>query len=103
MNDFFKLKENHTTVRTEVIAGITTFVTMAYILVVNPVYLSVAGMDFNAVFMATCISAAIGTLIMGLYAKLPFAQAPGMGLNAFFTFTVVFVLGYLLYILLQKQ
>jgi len=94
MNEFFKLKEHNTTVRTEVIAGITTFVTMAYILVVNPVYLSVAGMDFNAVFMATCISAAIGTLIMGLYAKLPFAQAPGMGLNAFFAYTVVGTLGY---------
>jgi len=94
MNEFFKLKEHNTTVRTEIIAGITTFVTMAYILVVNPVYLSVAGMDFNAVFMATCISAAIGTLIMGLYAKLPFAQAPGMGLNAFFAYTVVGALGY---------
>lgn len=94
MNEFFKLKEHNTTVRTEVIAGLTTFVTMAYILVVNPVYLSVAGMDFNAVFMATCISAAIGTLIMGLYAKLPFAQAPGMGLNAFFAYTVVGALGY---------
>jgi len=94
MNDFFKLKEHNTTVRTEVIAGITTFVTMAYILVVNPIYLAEAGMDFNAVFMATCISAAIGTLIMGLYAKLPFAQAPGMGLNAFFAYTVVLTLGY---------
>jgi AGZA family xanthine/uracil permease-like MFS transporter len=94
MNEFFKLKENNTTVRTEIIAGLTTFVTMAYILIVNPVYLSVAGMDFNAVFVATCISAAIGTLIMGLYAKLPFAQAPGMGLNAFFAYTVVGTLGY---------
>ncbi len=94
MNEFFKLKENNTTVRTEVIAGITTFVTMAYILIVNPIYLAEAGMDFNAVFVATCISAAIGTLIMGLYAKLPFAQAPGMGLNAFFTYTVVGTLGY---------
>lgn len=94
MNDFFKLKEHNTTVRTEVIAGITTFVTMAYILVVNPIYLAEAGMDFNAVFMATCISAAVGTLIMGLYAKLPFAQAPGMGLNAFFAYTVVLTLGY---------
>lgn len=94
MNDFFKLTENNTTAKTEIIAGITTFVTMAYILVVNPVYLQIAGMDFNAVFMATCISAAIGTLIMGLYAKLPFAQAPGMGLNAFFAYTVVGTLGY---------
>ncbi|QUH24852.1 NCS2 family permease [Serpentinicella alkaliphila] len=94
MNEFFKLKEHNTTVKTEVIAGITTFVTMAYILIVNPLMLSETGMNFNAVFMATCLSAAIGTLIMGLYANLPFAQAPGMGLNAFFTYSVVFGLGY---------
>lgn len=94
MNDYFKLSENNTTVKTEVIAGITTFVTMAYILIVNPLMLAETGMSFNAVFMATCLSAAIGTLIMGLYANLPFAQAPGMGLNAFFTYSVVFGLGY---------
>ena len=84
MDKFFKLKENNTNVRTEVVAGITTFMTMAYILIVNPSILSAAGMDQGAVFTATAVSAIIGTLIMGLYAKLPFAQAPGMGLNAFF-------------------
>ncbi|AOY75762.1 NCS2 family permease [Clostridium formicaceticum] len=94
LDRMFKLTENKTDVKTEIIAGITTFITMAYILFVNPDLLSAAGMDFNAVFMATCLSAAIGTLIMGFYANLPFAQAPGMGLNAFFTFGVVFGLGY---------
>lgn len=94
LDSYFKLSENKTDVKTEIIAGITTFITMAYILFVNPDILSIAGMDFNAVFMATCISAAIGTLIMGLYANLPFAQAPGMGLNAFFTFGVVLNMGY---------
>lgn len=91
---YFKLTENNTDVKTEIIAGVTTFITMAYILFVNPDMLAIAGMDFNAVFLATCISAAVGTLIMGLYANLPFAQAPGMGLNAFFTFGVVLGLGY---------
>lgn len=91
---FFKLKENGTTFRTEVLAGVTTFMTMAYILAVNPDILSAAGMDKNAVFTATVISAIIGTLVMGLVAKLPFALAPGMGLNAFFAFTVVKVMGY---------
>ncbi|SDJ95469.1 NCS2 family permease [Natronincola ferrireducens] len=94
LDKMFKLTENKTDVKTEIIAGITTFITMAYILFVNPDILSIAGMDFNAVFMATCLSAAIGTLIMGFYANLPFAQAPGMGLNAFFTFGVVLGLGY---------
>ena len=94
MEKFFKLKENNTNVRTEVVAGITTFMTMAYILIVNPSILSAAGMDQGAVFTATAVSAIIGTLIMGLYAKLPFAQAPGMGLNAFFAFTVVLGMGY---------
>lgn len=89
LDSFFKLSENKTNVKTEIIAGITTFITMAYIIFVNPGILSNTGMDFNAVFMATCLSAALGTLIMGLYANLPFAQAPGMGLNAFFTFGVV--------------
>src|SRR5690554_2048739 len=89
LDNYFKLSKNNTNVKTEIIAGITTFITMAYILFVNPDILSQAGMDYNAVFMATCLSAAIGTLIMGLYANLPFAQAPGMGLNAFFTYGVV--------------
>ena len=90
----FKLTENKTDVKTEIIAGITTFITMAYILFVNPDMLSIAGMDYNSVFLATCLSAAVGTLIMGFYANIPFAQAPGMGLNAFFTFGVVLTLGY---------
>lgn len=94
MEKFFKLKENNTTVGTEVMAGFTTFFAMSYILFVNPSILSLAGMPFQAVFLATIISAAIGTLVMGLFANVPYAQAPGMGLNAFFTFTVVFGLGY---------
>lgn len=82
------------TVRKEVIGGITTFLTMAYILAVNPSILSVTGMDAGAIFTATCISAVVATAIMGLYAKLPFALAPGMGLNAFFAFTVCLTMGY---------
>ena len=85
----FKLKENNTNVRTEVFAGITTFMTMAYIIFVNPDLLSIAGMNFGAVLVATCISAAIASITMGLMANYPFALAPGMGLNAFFTFSVV--------------
>ncbi len=85
----FKLKEHNTDVRTEVLAGITTFMTMAYILVVNPDILSQAGMDKGGVFTATALSSIIATLIMAFYANYPFALAPGMGLNAFFTFTVV--------------
>lgn len=94
MEKYFKLKENGTTVKTEIIAGITTFMTMAYILVVNPGILSETGMDFGAVFTATALSALIATAITGLYAKLPFAQAPGMGLNAFFAYTIVLSMGY---------
>ncbi|MGL4368386.1 MAG: NCS2 family permease, partial [Spirochaetota bacterium] len=82
-----------TTVRVELLAGATTFITMAYIIVVNPSILSISGMDKGSVFVATIIAAVIGTLIMGLYANVPFAQAPGMGLNALFTFTVVLVVG----------
>jgi len=94
MDRFFKLTENGTTVRTEILAGITTFLTMSYILFVNPSVLSQTGMDLESVLIATALSAAIGTLLIGLLANYPFAQAPGMGLNAFFTFTVVFGLGY---------
>ncbi|MHC5269909.1 NCS2 family permease [Enterococcus sp. LJL98] len=94
MEKFFKLKENGTKVSTEVIAGVTTFFAMSYILFVNPAILSASGMPFQAVFLATIIASVIGTLIMGLFANVPYAQAPGMGLNAFFTFTVVFGLGY---------
>ncbi len=90
----FKLKENGTKVSTEIIAGITTFFTMAYIIVVNPNILSKAGMEWGAVFLATIIAAAAGTLIMGLFANVPYAQAPGMGLNAFFVYTVCFGLGF---------
>ncbi|MEE8724714.1 MAG: NCS2 family permease [Bifidobacterium crudilactis] len=94
MEKFFKLKENGTTVSTEVVAGITTFFAMAYIIVVNPGVLSSTGMPWGAVFLATIIAAVIGTLIMGLFANVPYALAPGMGLNAFFTFTVVKGLGF---------
>lgn len=91
---FFKLKEHGTSAKTEVLAGLTTFLTMAYIIFVNPNILSMTGMDKGAVFVATILAAAIGTFIMGFVANVPFAQAPGMGLNAFFTFTVVFGLGF---------
>jgi AGZA family xanthine/uracil permease-like MFS transporter len=94
MEKFFKLKERKTTVKTEVMAGITTFLTMAYILAVNPGILSESGMDFSKVFAATAIAASIATLVMALLANLPFALAPGMGLNAFLTYTVVFGMGY---------
>ena len=94
MNRFFRLKENGTTVGTEIVAGITTFFAMAYIIVVNPGILSEAGMEWGAVFLATIIASVIGTLIMGLVANVPYAQAPGMGLNAFFTYTVCFTLGF---------
>ncbi|MDY0290635.1 MAG: NCS2 family permease [Sphaerochaeta sp.] len=93
MEKFFKLKERKTDVKTEVLAGITTFLTMAYILAVNPGILSAAGMDFSRVFAATAIASAIATLVMALLANLPFALAPGMGLNAFMAFTVVLGMG----------
>ena len=94
MEHFFKLKENGTTVSTEITAGLTTFFTMAYIIIVNPTLLSQAGMEWGAVFLATIIAAIIGTLIMGLVANVPYAQAPGMGMNAFFVYTVCFNLGF---------
>lgn len=90
----FKLKENNTNVKTEVLAGITTFMTMAYILAVNPSILAAAGMDQGAVFTATAVSAFLGTLLMALFANYPFALAPGMGLNAYFAYTVVIGMGY---------
>lgn len=90
----FQLKGNGTDVKTEILAGVTTFLTMAYIIFVNPSMLASAGMDHGAVFVATCVAAAIGCLIMGLYANLPLALAPGMGLNAFFSYTVVGQMGY---------
>ncbi len=85
----FSLSQHKTSVRTEILAGFTTFLTMCYIVIINPLTLSKTGMDFGAVFVATCISAAIGCLIMGLLANYPIALAPGMGLNAYFTFSVV--------------
>ncbi len=89
LDSYFKLSAHGTTVRTEIVAGFTTFLTMAYIIFVNPAILSEAGMDRGAVFVATCIASAIGTLVMALYANYPLALAPGMGLNAYFTFSVV--------------
>ncbi|MFO7289298.1 MAG: NCS2 family permease [Bacillota bacterium] len=89
MDRLFGLKERGTTVRTEILAGMTTFLTMAYIVVVNPAILKQAGMDFGAVFVATVFASVIGTLIMGLFANYPIAIAPGMGLNAYFAFSVV--------------
>ena len=91
---FFKLKEHGTDVRTEVFAGLTTFLTMAYIIFVNPSILGAAGMPQDAVFVATCLIAALGTGIMALYANYPIALAPGMGLNAYFAFVVVGAMGY---------
>ena len=90
----FKLRENGTDVKTEVIAGITTFMTMAYILAVNPSIMSAAGMDSGAVFTATALAALLGTVLMAVFANYPFALAPGMGLNAYFAYTVVGVYGY---------
>ncbi len=94
LDKFFKLSDHGTTVQTEVMAGVTTFLTMGYITFVNPAILADAGMDFGAVFVATCVAAAIGTLVMGLYANYPIALAPGMGLNAFFTYGVVLGMGH---------
>ena len=94
MEKFFKLKENGTSVSTEIMAGLTTFFAMSYIIVVNPSILSQSGMEWGAVFLATIIASIIGTLVMGLVANVPYAQAPGMGLNAFFVYTVCFGLGF---------
>ena len=94
MERFFKLKENHTKVSTEILAGLTTFFAMAYILFVNPAMLSQTGMPAGAVFLATVFASVAGTLVMALFANVPYAQAPGMGLNAFFTNTVCFALGF---------
>ena len=94
MEKFFKLKEHGTTVGTEVVAGLTTFFAMSYILFVNPDILSQSGLAWGAVFLATVFASVIGTLFMGLFANVPYALAPGMGLNAYFTFTVCFGLGF---------
>lgn len=89
----FKLSDNKTTFRTEVLAGVTTFLTMCYIIIVNPLILSETGMDHGAVFVATCLAAAIGCLVMGIIANYPIALAPGMGLNAYFTYSVCMGMG----------
>lgn len=94
LEKFFKLSENGTDVKTEVVAGITTFMTMAYILAVNPSIMAAAGMDQGAVFTATALASLIGTLLMAFFANYPFALAPGMGLNAYFAYTVVLGMGY---------
>ena len=94
MEKFFHLKENGTTVSTEVMAGLTTFFAMSYIIIVNPQILSQTEMPWGGVFLATIIAAIAGTLVMGLFANVPYAQAAGMGLNAFFTYTVCFGLGF---------
>ena len=94
LDSYFRLKEHGTSVRTEVLAGVTTFLTMAYIIFVNPQILSTTGMDQSAVFVATCLAAALGSAIMALYANWPIGMAPGMGLNAFFAFGVVGAMGY---------
>src|SRR5262249_34380344 len=85
----FRLRDNGTSVRTELLAGVTTWLTMAYIIVVNPGILAAAGIDHGAAFVATCIAAGMGSAAMGLLANLPLALAPGMGINVYFTFTVV--------------
>ena len=94
IESFFRLKENNTTLRTEIIAGVTTYLTMAYIIFVNPEILSSAGMDGDAVFVATCLASALATASMGLIANYPIALVPGMGVNTFFAFSVVMGMGY---------
>ncbi len=94
LDSYFGIGESGSTIRTEIIAGFTTFLTMAYIIVVNPLILGKAGMPQGAVFVATCLAAAVATAVMGLYAKYPIALAPGMGLNAFFAFTIVLTYKY---------
>lgn len=94
LEKLFKLKENKTNVKTEIIAGVTTFMTMAYILAVNPNILSATGMDANAVLIATALASFVGTICMALFSNYPFALAPGMGLNAYFAYTVVLQMGY---------
>ena len=94
LDKIFHLKENHTDVKTEVIAGITTFMTMAYILAVNPSIMSAAGMDSGAIFTSTALASMIATLCMAAFANYPFVLAPGMGLNAYFSYTVVINMGY---------
>lgn len=90
---FFHIRERNSTVRRELLGGVVTFMTMSYIIFVNPAILSAAGLDFGGALVATCIAAATGTLLLGLLANYPIAQAPGMGLNAYFAYTVVLMMG----------
>ena len=94
VEQFFKLKENNTNLRGELLGGFTSFITMGYIIFVNPQIMSLTGMDQGAVFVGTCLAAALACILMGLFANWPVGLAPGMGLNAFFTFTVVGEMGY---------
>ena len=94
METFFKLSERGTTVKTEVMAGLTTFMTMAYILAVNPMILGASGMDSGAIFTATALASAFATVCMALLANMPFVLSAGMGLNAYFAFSVVLGMGY---------
>ena len=94
LDKFFKLSENKTTISTEMFAGLITFMTMAYILAVNPEILSASGMPKGGVFVATVIAAVVGSALMGFFANYPFALAPGLGINAFFSYTVVLSMGY---------
>src|SRR3990167_541634 len=94
LNRFFKLSEHHTSVRTEILAGLSTFLTMSYVIFINPANLALTGMDKGAAFVATCLAAAIGSSLMGILANYPIALAPGIGLNAYFTYSVVLSSGY---------
>ena len=89
LNKFFKIKEHKSTIQREIVGGLTTFVTMAYIIFVNPNILGEAGMDKGALITVTCLASFIGTILAGLWVNIPFAMAPGLGLNAFFTYTLV--------------
>jgi len=94
LNNFFELTSNNTDIKSEIIAGTTTFLTMAYIIFVNPQIMEASGMDKDAIFVGTCLAAAIACFVMGIFANWPIGLAPGMGLNAFFTYTVVGEMGY---------
>ena len=94
LSNFFKLTENNTDINRELVAGLTTFITMVYIIFVNPQLMASSGMDQGASFVGTCLAAALACLVMGIFANWPIGLAPGMGLNAFFTFTVVGEMGY---------
>ena len=94
LENFFSVSEHQTSIEKEILAGVTTFITMAYIIFVNPQMMAQAGMDYGAIFVGTCLAAAVACLFMGLFANWPVGLAPGMGLNAFFTYTVVGEMGY---------